>query len=79
MELVAALSVNVPGFPTPRPQVALVAGAQVSLVAAGMVTEPEESDNIKTLAAAVADELEAREERKQKMATLRERFAPKED
>ena len=75
-EMVAALSVNVPGFPTPRPKVGLVAGAQVSLTAAGMV-EPvkprEDNDNIKAIAAAVADELEGRKKRVEKMAALKER------
>ena len=41
LELVAALAVNVPGFPIPRTQSSLAAGAQVSLVASGIVTEPD--------------------------------------
>jgi hypothetical protein len=78
-ELVAALVVNVPGFPTPRPKVGLVAGAQTSLVAAGIVAkfaidEPEEDNGVKTLAAAIADELEARERRTAQMAELRARY-----
>lgn len=39
MELVAALAVNVPGFPIPRTEAAMVAGAQTALVASGIVTQ----------------------------------------
>ena len=38
LELVAALAVNVPGFPVPRPAGLVASGAVTSLVAAGMVT-----------------------------------------
>lgn len=38
-ELIAALAVNVPGFPIPRPQVGVRNGEQVSLVAAGAVPQ----------------------------------------
>lgn len=38
LELVAALAVNVPGFPIPRPAGMVASGAITSLVAAGMVT-----------------------------------------
>jgi hypothetical protein len=37
MELVAALAVNVPGFPVPRTRALVASGAMQSLVAAGMV------------------------------------------
>lgn len=37
LELVSVLAVNSPGFPIPRPRAGIVAGAQVSLVAAGIV------------------------------------------
>jgi hypothetical protein len=37
LELIAALAVNTPGFPVPRPMVASANGLQVSLVAAGSV------------------------------------------
>lgn len=37
LELVAALSVNVPGFPVPRPAAVVASGRVKSLVAAGMV------------------------------------------
>lgn len=84
LELVAALSVNVEGFQKTKPSIGLVAGAQVSLVAAGVV-EPERSksatvkvnlaeEDIKQIAAALADETEARVKRRQRMAELREEF-----
>lgn len=38
LELVAALAVNVPGFPIPRPAGFVAAGRQLSLVASGIVT-----------------------------------------
>jgi hypothetical protein len=41
LELVGILSVNTPGFPVPRPTAGLVAGAEFSLIAAGMVEEFE--------------------------------------
>lgn len=39
LEMVAVLAVNSPGFPVPRPKAGLVAGAQVSLVAANIVAD----------------------------------------
>ena len=39
LELVAALSVNVPGFPIPRAEALVAGGAVQSLVAAGLVTD----------------------------------------
>jgi hypothetical protein len=50
LELVAALAVNVPGFPIPRTTVAMAAGAQLALVASGVV---EQDDLIQTLIAKV--------------------------
>lgn len=81
LEMVAALSVNVPGFPTPRPKVALVAGAQVSLIAAGMVPpkpEKESSVQITALASAIVDEMDNRKKRAAKMAALKEKYIPEE-
>lgn len=43
LEMVGLLAVNTPGFPIPRPAAGIVAGAQMSLVAAGMVA-PEGDD-----------------------------------
>ena len=42
LRLVAALAVNVPGFPVPRPTAAVMHGEQVALVAAGIVEQGEE-------------------------------------
>jgi hypothetical protein len=42
LELVGILAVNSPGFPIPNPRAGIVAGAQVSLVAAGVVPHEEE-------------------------------------
>jgi hypothetical protein len=39
IEMIAALAVNVPGFPIPRPAMAASAGHTTALVAAGIVTE----------------------------------------
>jgi len=39
LELVAALAVNVPGFPVVRPKARVASGMEQSLVAAGMITE----------------------------------------
>jgi hypothetical protein len=44
LELVGVLAVNSPGFPVPRARAGIVAGAQVSLVAAGIVTDEFECD-----------------------------------
>jgi hypothetical protein len=41
LELVAALAVNVPGFPIPHVRAGVYNGEQVSLVAAGLVDSPE--------------------------------------
>lgn len=46
LEMVGLLAVNTPGFPVPRPKASIVAGAQMSLVAAGMVT-PDEVEEFK--------------------------------
>ncbi len=40
LELVAALGVNTPGFPVPRTQARVAAGAPLALVAAGLVVSP---------------------------------------
>jgi hypothetical protein len=47
LELVAALAVNVPGFPIPRTALAASGGEQITLVASGIVTrtaDPEPTD-----------------------------------
>jgi hypothetical protein len=70
LELVAALCVNVPGFPIPRAEMALAAGAQCSLVAAGVVPQLVDNSETTRLASAVADELERRQA-KRRMKALR--------
>jgi hypothetical protein len=69
LELVAALVVNVPGFPIPRVGLAASAGIQSALVAAGMVLpssggEGEVEAAVADLVQAVADEVEARAKRR---------------
>lgn len=54
LEMVGLLAVNTPGFPVPRMGTGLVAGAQMSLVAAGMVAE-EVVDLANTLKGLLAD------------------------
>jgi len=43
LELVAALCVNVPGFPVPRTEGLVAGGAQMSLVAAGVIVDEDRS------------------------------------
>jgi hypothetical protein len=57
LELVAALVVNVPGFPIPRVGLAASAGVQSALVAAGMVLP--DSGGVADVEAAVADLVQA--------------------
>lgn len=74
LELVAALAVNVPGFPIPRVAAGIEDAVQMSLVAAGIVSkeEPEKfnEDGIRALAAAVAKEIAAQNARKERVAAL---------
>lgn len=60
LELVAALSVNTPGFPVPR-SYANTTGAELSLVASGVVPRRTKADE---MADAVAEGLRRHEERK---------------
>lgn len=75
LELVAALAVNVPGFPIPRISVAASGGRQTSLVAAGVVERTEQGgvtkvevnlaadeDTVKKLADALEGELSRRQQ-----------------
>lgn len=59
MELVAALAVNVPGFPLPRTEELVAAGAPVALVAAGMIAPvvPPTVEEIESMVAAAAERL----------------------
>ena len=76
LELVAALVVNVPGFPIPRTGLAASGGHQSALVAAGVVQQSgSESDvegAVAELVTAVADEVEARASRRARAAALLE-------
>ena len=75
LELVAALAVNVPGFPIPRPQLAAsAAGVETALVAAAVVTTDPNAIDVDRIAIAVVDRLDARERRvvnSARVATLR--------
>lgn len=65
-EMVAALVVNVPGFPIPRRSMAASGGRQVTLVAAGVIhRDPEFVDPVIDMDA-LAAEVERRLERKQR-------------
>lgn len=64
LELVAALEVNTPGFPIPRPALAASGGHQTSLVAAGVIRQPKtvaENITVEAIVAAVFAEQERRE------------------
>jgi hypothetical protein len=72
LELVAALAVNVPGFPVPRPALAASGGRQTALVAAGVVevTDGGNGINIEAIAAAVVAKMDANKRRSEKLAKL---------
>ena len=69
LEMVAALSVNVGGFPIPRTMLAASGGEQTSLVAAGIVHRTSESVDLSAAVMAAVDEIEARN-RRRRMAAL---------
>lgn len=80
LELVAALSVNVPGFPIPRLSLAAAAGVQTSLIAAGMLpstasekamAELAEPVSVKEFAKAVTRELQFQKETRKAKAKFR--------
>lgn len=75
MEMIAALTVNVGGYHTPRVGAGIENGQQISLVAAGYLQRGQVDDeNVHEFGRIVADyvakELSAREERKKHMAAL---------
>ena len=76
LELVAALVVNVPGFPIPHTGLAASGGVQSALVAAGLVqqsgTVADVDGAVAELVTAVADEVEARTRRRARAAALLE-------
>lgn len=80
LELVAALVVNVPGFPIPRPALAASADEQRSLVAAGVVTTIEAPDgsgaaaptaSVEEIAEAVEDYSARKQQRTAKISGAR--------
>lgn len=74
LDLVAALAVNVPGFPVQRPALAASGGQQTALVAAGLVTEaPQKSleEIVSTAVSATLTEMELRQNAKDGMKALR--------
>jgi hypothetical protein len=77
MELIAAHSVNVQGFPVPRVGVGIKNRTQVSLVAAGSFTaepEPDTQFDVEDFADKVAAAIEARSARRSRMALLAARI-----
>lgn len=80
LDLIAALSVNVPGFPIARVAAAMHEDKQVSLVAAGVVQQegpkPEgmADADVEKFAEAVAAAIEARQQRRERMAALAARM-----
>lgn len=85
LELIAALTVNVPGFVIESPRAMAAGGKQVSLVAAGIVPVEDEAkikvsigfseEEKAALAVAVVAELRATEKRVAQMAALREKVS----
>lgn len=84
-ELVAALAVNVPGFPIPAVSLAASAGEEIALVAAGIV-EPEEAaisaggalldaDSVAAISRAAVGEYISEQDRRARLAATKERRA----
>lgn len=76
LEMVAALAVNVPGFPIPRTSLAASGHTEFALVAAAPVKQPEPSEAIGTItldvdAKSFAREVLAEMERQQRLAEFR--------
>lgn len=75
LELVAALAVNVPGFPIPRLSLAASGGHQTALVAAGVVQRPDEAQaptiSVKEFAKAVQRELAFQDKARKAKAKFR--------
>ena len=71
LELIAALAVNVPGFPIPRASYAMDGDRQISLTAAG-IPRPE-LDELSPEFIAQMDAYNARQARKAKLASLKDK------
>jgi hypothetical protein len=74
LELVAALAVNVPGFPIPRTSVAASAAHTQSLVAAGLIINRDEVDELRQLIRHEFDLINAENARAIKRAQTRARL-----
>ena len=61
LELVAALAVNVPGFPIPRVEMSASAGRELSLVAAGVVTADPNALDVDRIAVSIVKALDDRD------------------
>lgn len=71
LEMIAALAVNSAGFQIPRVAASISNGVQLSLVAAGIVTEePRAEFDLDALAEKVAMAMEARASRRERVAAL---------
>lgn len=77
LEMVAALSVNVPGFPIPATALAASAGEQTALVASGVVTPRDETDYLKQVISETIRETLAAQERQDKASQLKSRLRTK--
>jgi hypothetical protein len=77
LELVAALAVNVPGFPIPRLALAASGGRQTTLVAAGVIAREESQEpkapSVKDFAKAVRAEMAFQERASKARAKFRKR------
>lgn len=73
LELVAALAVNVPGFPIPRTAIAASGGEQITLVASGIMAPSEivYTADPEVVAAAVATAIDKRDRFSAALAALR--------
>jgi hypothetical protein len=74
-EMVAALAVNVPGFPIPRLALAASAGRQISLIAAGVVPPRTDDDAPTITPLEFVKEVRTIEARAAKAAALKQKFA----
>jgi hypothetical protein len=72
LEMVAALAVNVGGFPIPRTTLAASGGEQTSLVAAGIMLRTDSTTELAAAVMAAVDEIEARN-RRRRMAQVAKR------
>jgi 2'-5' RNA ligase len=76
LELIAALAVNVPGFPIPRAQAGVQDGVQIALVAAGVLQTEQSAPvaPVEALAEQIAEAMEQRAARRVVAGELSSRF-----